>query len=140
MEKTNIWGIVLALALTSCIALGENNEADKKPITLRNGRVGARFERRNGSLIGEELINRSSGFNWLVPGSTIGPWVIYGQNNCWPDQVYSISSSRSRGENGEPFHAVDWANTEGITMRWMVRLVPKSNVLEFQARDRKSVV
>ncbi|MBI3850424.1 MAG: alpha-galactosidase [Verrucomicrobia bacterium] len=127
--------LILILCNAGCQSSGEHDSA-RNQTTVKSGRVAARFEVREGELVGQKLVNLTTGFNWLAPDSPVGPWCLSGNDTAWPDHLRIVNKSRGLTAQGREEWKAEWAISEGPKLNWTVGSFPETSVLEFQARLR----
>jgi len=53
---------------------------------IGNDKVEVGLIRKGNTLLSAAIIDRSTGFNWVVQNSTAGPWLLAGEDIFWEDQ------------------------------------------------------
>ncbi len=127
--------LILILCNAGCQSSGEHGSG-RNQTTVKSGRVAAGFEVREGELVGQTLVNLTTGFNWLAPDSPVGPWCLSGNDTAWPEHLRTVNKSRGLTAQGREEWKAEWVMSQGQKLSWAVRSFPDASVLEFQARLR----
>jgi hypothetical protein len=128
-------GCLLALASlfnSGCHSPGKDRGEPAQ--ALKSGHATLALDRQNGEIMGQSLVDAATGFQWLAPDASFGPWCLSGTNAAWPGHLPLTSWRQQGGQRDGGERTADWVVGDGASLHWIVKAVPNSSVLEFQAR------
>lgn len=107
-------------------------------LTLGNSRIEIALSRDRDALLAYSVANRATGFNWVAPGTNVGPCLSQGDRlfaGMHPTNGFTLTGPRrERTESGGEALNVTWARPDGLELDWTLMGFPEVGVVEYTAK------
>ncbi len=101
---------------------------DRSPIEIT-------LSRDENVLLSYSLANRATGFNWVAPGTSVGPCLSLDDR---PFVGMLTAQRQQKTESGAETLNVTWAQSDGLELDWSLTGLPDVSVVEYTTEVRNT--